>query len=143
MKKKEEKKNEKNKRQYKKKERRKKLPHLHPPLDRDLLHVPRPVRLAAERRVAHPDPRPSAAPEEGEVGDFQGGGAVEEVREVKVGRVVADDDVRVGLDDQVPGSFFWFLGSKMGANQERVRRREKKREETSFSVFVSSKTAKK
>ena len=85
------------------------LSHLHPPLDRDLLHVPRPVRLAAEGRVPHPDARALAPPEEREVGDLEGHRAVEEVREVEVGRVVADDDIRVRLDDEVPVFFVLFF----------------------------------
>ena len=109
--------------------------HLHPPLDRDLLHVPGPVRLAAERRVPHLDPRPRAPPEEREVGDLERDRAVEEVGEVKVGGVVADDDVRVGLDDEVPAFCFFNGGGEEGRECEwkrKKKKREKERQGTSF-----------
>ena len=107
------------------------LSHLHPPLDRDLLHVPRPVRLAAEGRVPHPDARALAPPEEREVGDLEGHRAVEEVREVEVSRVVADDDIRVRLDNEVPVFFvlffvffvsFFFSGERKKRREEREKR---------------------
>jgi hypothetical protein len=106
------------------------LSHLHPPLDRDLLHVPRPVRLAAEGRVPHPDARALAPPEEREVGDLEGHRAVEEVREVEVGRVVADDDIRVRLDDEVPVFFvlFFVFFVSFFFSGERKKRREEREE---------------
>jgi len=108
------------------------LTHLHPPLDRDLLHVPGPVGLTAERRVPHLDPRPRAPPEEREVGDLQGDGPVEQVGEVEVGRIVADDDVRVGLDDQVPDVCGWWWWLKEGG---REMGKERARGESRFGLF--------
>lgn len=63
--------------------------HLHPPLDRDLLVLPRPVRLAAELGVPHPQSSPPQAAPVGELLEPEGLGPVDQVGEVKVGRVVA------------------------------------------------------
>lgn len=71
------------------------------PLNRDLLHFARAVGFGRECRVAHAHARPRDAAKHGEVGHAQRFRALQQVGQVKVGGVVADDDVGVGFDDQV------------------------------------------